>query len=370
MKCRAALLWEQPGTWDVCEVELDPPQRGEVLVRVVATGLCHSDDHFATNDIPLPHLPVCAGHEGAGVVEEIGPGVERLRPGDHIVTSFIPSCGHCRWCASGLQSLCDNGAMLFDGTQLDGTFRMHVDGRDVAQGAMISTFAEYSVMPEISCVKVPEDIPMRSACLVGCGVPTGFGSAVNLSSLKPGEVAIVMGIGGVGANAVQGCRALSAGHIIAVDPVEMKREMALVLGATQAVATIEEAAEIARGLTNGQGADAAIVTVGVTKGEHIAQAFAAIRKAGTVVATGVGPDVGIPVSVLELAMYQKRIQGGIYGGTSPAVQIPHLIELYRNGKLMLDELVTRTYKLEQINEAYEDMHAGRNIRGVIDFADA
>jgi NDMA-dependent alcohol dehydrogenase len=368
MKCRAALLWEQPGTWDVCEVDLDPPQHGEVLVRLIATGLCHSDDHFATNDIPLPHLPVCAGHEGAGIVEDIGPGVERLRPGDHIVTSFIPSCGHCRWCASGLQSLCDNGAMLFDGTQLDGTFRMHVDGRDVAQGAMISTFAEYSVMPEISCVKVPEDVPMRAACLVGCGVPTGFGSAVNLSSLKPGDVAIVMGIGGVGANAVQGCRALSASHIIAVDPVEMKREAAMLFGATQAVATIEEATEIARGLTNGQGADAAIVTVGVTKGEHIAQAFAAIRKAGTVVATGVGPDVGIPVSILELAMYQKRIQGGIYGGASPAVQIPNLIELYRNGKLMLDELVTRTYKLEQINEAYEDMHAGRNIRGVIELA--
>ena len=367
MKCKAALLWKQPGTWDVCEVELDPPQRGEVLVRLAATGLCHSDDHFATNDIPLPHLPVCAGHEGAGVVEAVGPDVQSLRPGDHIVTSFIPSCGHCRWCASGLQTLCDNGAMLFDGTQLDGTFRMHVDGRDVAQAAMISTFSEYSVMPEISCVKIPDDIPMRSACLVGCGVPTGFGSAVNLASLGPGDVAIVMGIGGVGVNAVQGCRMMSAGHIIAVDPVEMKREMAMMLGATQAVASIDEAAEIARGLTEGQGADAVIVTVGVTTGEHLAQAFAAIRKAGTVVATGVGADVGIPISVLELAMYQKRIQGGIYGGASPAVQIPRLIELYRRGQLYLDELVTRTYSLDAINDAYDDMHAGRNIRGVIEF---
>jgi NDMA-dependent alcohol dehydrogenase len=367
MKCNAALLWEQPGRWDVREVDLDPPQRGEVLVRLVATGLCHSDDHFATNDIPLPHLPVCAGHEGAGVVVEVGADVHGLRPGDHVVTSFIPSCGHCRWCASGLQSLCDNGAMLFDGAQLDGTFRMHVDERHVAQGGMISTFSEYSVMPAISCVKVPEDIPMSSACLVGCGVPTGFGSAVNLSGLRPGDVAIVMGIGGVGANAVQGCRAMAAGHIIAVDPVEMKREMALVLGATQAVASIDEAAEIARDLTNGQGADAAIVTIGVTTGEHLAQAFAAIRKAGTVVATGVGPGIGIPVSILELAMYQKRIQGGIYGGASPAVQIPRLIEMYRNGQLMLDELVTRTYRLDQINDAYDDMHAGRNIRGVIEF---
>jgi NDMA-dependent alcohol dehydrogenase len=370
MKTRAALLWEQPGKWQVEEVDLDPPKEHEVLVRLVATGLCHSDDHFATGDIPLPHLPACAGHEGGGIVEEVGPGVRSLRPGDHIVTTFIPSCGHCRWCTSGLHSLCDNGALLFEGAQLDGTYRMHIGDTDVAQGSMISTFSNWSVMPEWSCVKIPEDVPLTSACLVGCGVPTGWGSAVNIAAVQPGDVVIVMGIGGIGINAVQGAVHCSASHVIAVDPIEFKRESALAFGATQAVASIEEAAEIARSLTNGQGADSAIVTIGVVTGEHLSAAFSAIRKAGTVVATGVGKATeaaNVQINLLELAMFQKRIQGAIYGGTSAAKDIPRLIEMYRQGQLKLDELVTRTYPLEKINDAYADMHAGHNIRGVIEF---
>jgi NDMA-dependent alcohol dehydrogenase len=370
MRCNAALLWEQPGPWTVQEVELDPPRDGEVLVRMVATGLCHSDDHFATNDLPLPYLPVCAGHEGSGIVEEIGHGVRTLRPGDHIVTTFIPSCGRCRWCASGMQALCDNGALLFGGQQLDGTFRMHADGKDVAQASMISTFSEWSVMPEVSAIKIPSDVPLKSACLVGCAVPTGWGSAVNVGAVAPGDVVIVIGAGGVGMNALQGARHVNASHIIAVDPVELKRQEAARFGATQTAGTIAEAAEVARGLTNGQGADVAIVTIGVTTGDDIGAAFAAIRKAGTVVVTGVGSAHGpasVPLNLLELPMFQKRIQGAIYGATSPPKDIPRLVELYRRGQLLLDELITRTYRLQEINEAYDDMHAGLNIRGVIEF---
>jgi NDMA-dependent alcohol dehydrogenase len=373
MRCHAALLWEQPGSWTVQEVELDPPRDGEVLVRLMATGLCHSDDHFATNDIPLPKLPVCAGHEGAGIVEAVGHGVRTLQPGDHVVTTFIPSCGRCRWCASGMHALCDNGALLFGGHQLDGTFRMHADGTDVAQGAMISTFSEWTVMPEWSAVKIASDVPFTSACLVGCAVPTGWGSAVNVGAISPGDVVIIIGAGGVGMNAVQGARHATASHIIVADPVAFKREQAPRFGATQTAETTDEAAELARELTNGQGADVAIITIGVTTGDDIGAAVSAIRKAGTVVVTGVGSAHGpasVPLNLLELPMYQKRIQGAIYGATSPPKDIPRLIELYRRGQLLLDELVTHTYQLDEINKAYEDMHAGLNIRGVIEFADS
>jgi NDMA-dependent alcohol dehydrogenase len=369
MKTRAALLWEQPGKWEVASVDLDPPRAGEVLVRMEATGLCHSDDHFATGDIPVATLPFVGGHEGAGVVEEVGPGVTALQPGDRIVTAFVPACGSCRWCASGMQNLCDNGAKMLDGSQLDGSFRMHLDGKDVGQGGCISTFSEFSVMPVTSCIRIDPDLPASSACLLGCGVPTGWGSATRAAAVEPGDVVIVMGAGGVGMNAVQGARYAGASHVLAVDLVDFKREMALRLGATEVFTGMEEAAERARDLTGGQGADSAIVTVGVLDGGHVGQAFAAIRKAGTVVMTAAAAASthGIPVNLLEMTMYQKRIQGAIYGMGSPAREIPRLAGLYRTGALKLDELVTRTYPLDLINEAFADLHAGRNIRGAVTF---
>lgn len=370
MKIQAALLMEQPGVWEVCEVDLDGPQEREVLVRVVASGLCHSDDHVAKGDGKVQHFPYCGGHEVAGVVEEVGLGVHGLAVGDHVVTSFIPGCGRCRWCAAGKQNLCDNGAMLRNGTQLDGTHRMHLDGRPVARSSMIGGFAEYGVMPEWTCVKIPRHIPLTSAALVGCGVPTGWGSAVNAAEVAPGDVVIVMGAGGIGIHAVQGAAHAGASRVIVAEPVAMKRDIARRLGATDAVATIDEAAELARAATNGQGAAAAIVAVGILQSEHIAQGFDAIRKGGTVVVTAVAPSdvVGIPVNLLTLAMYQKRIQGCLYGMMSPSSDMLRLLELYEQGRLVLDELVTRTYPLDEINQGYEDLHAGLNVRGVIEFA--
>jgi S-(hydroxymethyl)glutathione dehydrogenase/alcohol dehydrogenase len=304
------------------------------------------------------------------VVEEVGPGVRTLQAGDHVVTSFIPGCGRCRWCTTGQQNLCDNGALMLIGSQLDGTFRMHVDGRDVAQAGCISTFAERSVMPAASCIKIDPHIPLDVACLVGCGVPTGFGSAVHAGNVAPGDVVIVMGTGGVGINAVQGASFVGAARVVAVDPVAFKRDLARKLGATDACADIAEAAELARAITNGQGADVAIVTVGVVTGDHLGAAFSAIRKGGIVVATAAAAQstTGIPVNLLELTMYQKRIQGSLYGMGSPAREIPLLLDLYQRGALQLDELVTRRYSLDQINDAYADMHAGVNIRGVITFS--
>ena len=369
MKTNAALLWSQPGKWEIAEVELDEPKEREVLIRIAAAGMCHSDDHFATGDMPLGISPYCGGHEGAGVVEAIGPGVHSVRPGDHVVLSFIPGCGRCRWCASGMQNLCDNGAMMMGGTQLDGTYRMHLDGKDVGQMSMVSTFSQYTVVPENSCIPIAPDVPLDAACLLGCGVPTGWGSAVIAAEVSPGDVTVVMGIGGIGINAVQGARHAGASRIIAVDPVPFKREMALQLGATDAVENISLAGDLARSLTNGQGADNAIVTVGVTTSEHLGAAFSTIRKGGTLAVTGVGnfAEVGIPVSLIELTMYQKRIHGVLYGNLSPSRAVPQLLGLYQAGQLKLDELITRRYRLDQINEGYADMHAGRNIRGVITF---
>jgi S-(hydroxymethyl)glutathione dehydrogenase/alcohol dehydrogenase len=367
------VIYTQPGKWEVTEVELDPPREGEVLIRMGAAGLCHSDDHIATGDLPLPYLPACAGHEGAGVVEAVGEGVSRFAPGDHVVTTFIPSCGHCRWCAKGMQALCDNGALLFSGRQLDGTFRMHAGATDVGQVAMISTFSEYSVVPEQSTVKISKDVPFTSACLLGCCVPTGWGSAVNVAQVAPGDAVIVVGLGGVGTNALQGCRHASATHVLAVDTDEKKLHPAMSFGATESFSSLADAAERGRELTNGQGADAVIITVGINSGALIGEALNAVRKAGTVVATATGDartEDAIPVNVVALPMYQKRIQGTIYGGCSPAVAIPVFVEMYHNGQLLLDELVTQTYPLSEINQAYEDMHEGRNIRGVVDFSRA
>jgi NDMA-dependent alcohol dehydrogenase len=369
MKTRAAVLMEQPGKWEVIDADLDEPGDREVLVRMAATGLCHSDDHIAKADGKIAHFPYCGGHEGAGVVAAAGPGVRDLQAGDHIVTSFIPGCGRCRFCGSGQQNLCQTGALLMQGAQLDGTFRMHYQGQDVARSSFIGTFAEWSVMPEWSCIKIPDHVPLRSAALLGCGVPTGWGSAVNAAQVEPGQVVIVMGIGGIGINAVQGAAHAGAGRVIAVDPVALKRDAALRLGATDAVASIGDAADLARSLTDGQGADSTIVTVGVLTGEHIAQAFDSIRKAGTVVVTAVAPMAvaDIPVSPFMLAMFQKRLQGCLYGMMSPSSDVPRLLAMYEQGQLKLDELVSRTYTLEEINLGYEDMHAGTNIRGVIEF---
>ena len=371
MKTRGAIIRQAPGTYEVVDLELDDPRQGEITVRMVAAGLCHSDDHIASGDHAVGSYPICGGHEGAGVVVAVGPETHGWTEGDHVVFSFLAACGRCRWCAQGLQNLCDRGAAIMGGTRPDDptSFRMDLDGAPVAQTCGLSTFSEYTTVSTDSAVKVDPELPLEVLCLLGCGVGTGWGAAVNSAEVYPGQTVIVQGIGGIGINAVQGAAHAGASRIIAVDPVEFKRSSALEFGATHAVAGMDEATELARSFTNGQGADAAIVTVGVTTGEHIAQAFSAIRKAGTCVVTGLGSmtDVGIPISPLELTLYQKRLQGSLYGSCAPTSDIPWLIDLYGAGKLKLDELITRTYTLDEINQGFTDMREGRNLRGVISF---
>ena len=370
MRTRGAVITKAPGTYEVIDIELDEPRQDEILVKLAASGLCHSDDHIATGDIAVDNYPICGGHEGAGVVQQVGPWTKGFEVGDHVIFSFLPGCGRCRWCASGRQNLCDLGANALNGARFEDptSFRMHTtDGAPIGQMAGISTFAEHTTVHVDSAVKIEKDLPLEKVCLLGCGVGTGWGSAVNVAEVRPGDTVIVMGVGGVGINAVQGAAHAGASNVIAVDPVAFKRETALQLGATHAVEDIAQAEELAKSLTNGQGADSAIVTVGVTKGEHVAQAFAAIRKAGTVVVTGVGDitAVGLPIAIGELTLFQKRIVGALFGASSPSSDILRQAQMYRDGRIKLDEIITTTYRLDDIARGYEDMHAGRNMRGVI-----
>ncbi|SFM70709.1 S-(hydroxymethyl)glutathione dehydrogenase / alcohol dehydrogenase [Pseudonocardia ammonioxydans] len=368
---RGAVVRSAPGKFEVVDLEVDDPRPGEVEVKMVASGLCHSDDHIATGDIPVGTYPFAGGHEGSGIVTKAGANKKGLKEGDHVVFSFLPSCGHCRWCASGMQNLCDLGAGLLAGTRWEENstrLKMADDGTPVGQMCGLSTFCETTLVSEDSCVKVPDDIPLEVACLVGCGVGTGWGSAVNAGGVQPGHTTIVMGIGGIGINAVQGAAHAGASQVIAVDPVALKREKAQQMGATHAVESMEEATELAKQFTNGQGADQTVVTVGVVKPDHIGQAMASIRKAGTVVVTALG-DINsteaLPVSLADVTLFQKRLQGAMFGMSNPNWDILRQLELYRTGALKLDELVTSTYTLDQVAEAYDDMHAGKNIRGVI-----
>jgi NDMA-dependent alcohol dehydrogenase len=371
MKTRGAIVRQVPGKYEAVDLDLEEPRQGELMVKLTASGMCHTDDHIVTGDMPFGIYPACGGHEGAGVVVQVGPGTPGWREGDHTVFSFLPACGKCRWCAHSMQNLCDRGAGLLNGSRLDdaGSFRMSLDGQPVGQMFGISTFSQYTTIDVDNAVKVRDDVPLESLCLLGCGVGTGWGSAVNLAGLYPGDTVIVMGVGGIGINAIQGAAHVGAGQIIGVDPVPFKRDQAKAFGATHATESMEEAAELARSFTNGQGADAAIVTVGVTTPEHVAQAFAAIRKAGTVVVTGVGDlsNSNLPIPIGELTIFQKRLQGSLFGASNPTADIPWLVDLYARGQLKLDELVTNRYTIEQVAQGYEDMHAGRNLRGIVVF---
>jgi alcohol dehydrogenase (nicotinoprotein) len=366
MKTRAAVLRDMGKDWEIIEMDLDPPKEGEVLVRFAAAGLCHSDDHLRTGDIPVRY-PIVGGHEGAGVVEEVGTGVSRLKPGDHVVCSFLPTCGHCRFCASGMTNLCDLGALFVDNCLPDGTFRFHADGEDFGQMCLLGTFSQHSVVSEHSCIKIDDDLPLQTVALVGCGVPTGWGTAVTAGGVRPGDTTVIYGIGGVGINAVQGAAFAGARNVIAVDPLEFKRENAMEFGATHVAASAETAAEIVSEVTRGVGADQALITVGVVTEEVIASAFAAVRKRGTVVITGLaGPGrKTIQLPSFELTLFEKRIQGALFGSGNPFETIPRLLDLYRAGQLKLDELVTNRYTLDEVNQGYRDMLDGRNIRGLL-----
>ena len=370
---RAAVLWEAGKDWQIEDVELDEPRAGDVLVTMKVAGMCHSDEHAVTGDLPMP-LPVIGGHEGAGVVEAVGPGVTSVSPGDHVAVSFVPSCGRCRWCSSGRSYICNEGAKLFDiGMMSDGREAHHVAGpsgrQAVGRYAQVVTFSEQILCSENSVIAVDKDLPFHALALVSCGVGTGFGSATERAGTKPGDNVAVIGVGGIGINAVQGARIAGAKRVIAIDPIEFKREQAMLFGATHAYASIEEALAAVPDLTWGEMCDRVILSAGVVHGDMVEPALSLTSKGGTLVVTGLAPMVeqDAQLNLFMLSMLNKEVKGTIFGSSNPREMIPRLLSMYRQGDLKIDELVTRRYTLDQVNEGYQDMRDGKNIRGVIDF---
>ena len=369
MKTRAAVIYAPKQPLVIEELELDEPKSGEVLVKMAAVGLCHSDYHVIAGDRPVAMMPMALGHEGAGVVERVGPGVTRIMPGDHVVLMFIPSCGKCKYCVSGMSYACVMAAGLSKGPLPDGTFRLHNRaGENVGQFCMIGAFSEYAVVNENSVCVIEKDLPLDVVCLVGCGVTGGFGAAVHRAKVTPGSSVLVVGVGGVGMNVIQGARIAGATTIIAADVVDSKLTRAKEFGATDTINSQKQDL-VARVLeiTNGAGVDFAFEAISTPA--TIAQAFAATAKCGTIVVIGLTPQRfdSLPISPLQLVLSQKTLMGTLYGASNAPVEIPRLLDLYKHGKLKLNELVTQTYALEEINEGYRDMLAGKNIRGVVKF---
>jgi S-(hydroxymethyl)glutathione dehydrogenase/alcohol dehydrogenase len=351
------------------------------VVKTAFAGLCHSDEHLVTGDIAVPDemlelvgashfLPMIGGHEGSGVVTQVGSAVTSVQVGDHVSCSFIPSCGRCHWCSTGRQNLCDLGAATLAGGMIaDGQYKHRANDTDLNRMAQLGTFAEHMLLAEASVIKVDEDLPLDAVCLVSCGVATGVGSAQNRAGVSSGDTVVVVGIGGIGANAVQGARLAGAANIVAIDTNPSRREKAEEFGATHFFTGFDDATLAVMDMTHGIMADSCILTPGVTTGDLLEPAVGIVSKDGTVVVTGIAPmhQRDVQLDLFSLAMYNKQIKGSIFGSGSPRSEIPRLLGEYRRGALKLDELITERYSLDDINQGYQDMRDGKNIRGVIAF---
>ncbi len=381
MMTRAAVLWGINEEWKIEDVELGDPAPGEVLIKTAFAGLCHSDEHLVTGDLFVDDelaamvgapsfFPMIGGHEGSGVVVEVGQGVTSVEVGDHVSVSFIPSCGHCHWCATGRQNLCDLGATTLAGGMIaDGQYRHHVNGTPANRMAQVGTFSEHMLLNEASVIKVDQDLPLDAVALTSCGVATGVASAQHRANVKSGDTVVVVGVGGIGANAIQGASMAGAANVIAIDTNPDKREKAEEFGATHFYSSFDDAVLHVMEITHGIMADSCILTPGVTTGDLLEPAINIISKDGTVVVTGLAPMAqrNVTLDLFSLSMYNKEIKGSIFGSASPRSEIPRLLKEYRRGALKIDELISKTYTLDQINEGYQDMRDGKNIRGIIAF---
>ncbi|HEX9841453.1 MAG TPA: Zn-dependent alcohol dehydrogenase [bacterium] len=374
MRIKAAVLYGANQPFKVEELELDPPGPGEVLVKMVATGVCHSDLHVVTGDLQRP-FPVVLGHEGAGIIEALGPGVTAVAVGDHVVLTYLPACGKCRWCHTGQPNMCDLGALLRTGRMLDGTARLHTrDGTDVSNFLFVSTWATHSVVPEASLVKVPDYIRLERVCLLGCGFTTGFGAATNAVHIRPGESATIVGCGGLGLAAIQGARSSGAGKIIAVDVHPEKLEMARKFGATHTVLNqhnVDDVVKQIMDITWGLGTDFTFEFVGFDQAmETLKIAFDALRKGGTMCLVGVGSSEfkELPFDPYILAMWRKKVQGVLFGDAQFQWDIPKYVRLFEEGRIDLDGIVTKDFKLDDINTCVQNVFAGNKVaRQVIRF---
>lgn len=382
MKTKGAVLHDVGGPWSVEEFELDPPRAGEVLVEMAAAGLCHSDDHVLTGDMSAPNdvmrslglptmFPTIGGHEGSGIVRQVGDDVTDFAPGDHVVLSFVAVCGQCRWCATGMEYICDVGAFtLTPGMPTDGTFRHHTaDGRPLGHLSKVGAFAEHTVVSTNSLVKIEPQLSLTPCALLSCAIPTGYGSAANRAGVRGGDTVVVVGAGGIGTGAIQGARISGAAQIVAVDPVEFKQKSALRFGATHTAATAAEAQDMVRDLTYGVMADAVVVSPSLITPGDVRDALQLTRKGGTCVLTGMTSQLtrSVKIDLQDFILMNKTLAGTIFGSCNPRADIARLARLYQTGQLQLDEMITRRYRLDEINDAYDDLRNGKIIRGVIDF---
>jgi NDMA-dependent alcohol dehydrogenase len=367
VKARAAVLHAVGRKLEISEVEVHAPRAGEVLVRMAVAGICHTDLHVMTGHVPAP-LPAVLGHEGAGVVAEVGPGVASVRAGDHVIPLWRLSCGVCEYCSAGRPALCAEGLQVrTTGCLPDGSTRFSLDGQPIKHFCGVSSFAEYCVIPERAVLRIPDDLPLDRAALLGCAVISGVGAVFNAARVRPGSSVAVFGTGGVGLNVVQGAAIAGAGPIIAVDLRANKLEWARRFGATDTVdASSGNPVERVRALTGGRGVDYAFEVVGLPA--TMRQAYDSLAKRGMAVVLGVAPATAeVAVPVLPLVFEERTLTGSIYGASRPRIEIPRLIDLYRAGRLKLDELLTRAYPFSQINEAYADLERGELARGVVTF---
>ena len=366
---KAAVLFEPNTPLQIEDVALQDPRANEVLVRIAASGVCRSDYHLVTGATQHP-TPVVLGHEGAGVVEAVGPEVKRVQPGDHVVLSWVPMCGECFYCRNGLPAQCATSiAPLWDGVMLDGTSRLSLGAQTLYHYTALATFAEQAVVPEACCVPIRKDVPLKSAALIGCAVTTGVGAVVRRAQMIPGSSVAVFGCGGVGLNVVQAAALSGADPIIAVDIASDKLAMAKTFGATHVLNASDaqlDPVEAIRALTEGRGADYTFEAIGLPA--VMQQAINAARRGGTIVLVGLGPH-GETID-LEAGVFtrsDKVLTSAYYGMTDPMRDMPMFLDWYLAGKLKLDELVTRTYVLDDITQAFEAMLAGKVARSVIVF---
>jgi S-(hydroxymethyl)glutathione dehydrogenase/alcohol dehydrogenase len=350
------------------DVEVEAPRAGEIKIRMGASGVCHSDLSMQ-NGTMMAAAPIVLGHEGAGVVEEIGEGVSNLAPGDHVIVSWVPQCGDCFFCNRDQGYLCEGAnAALASGGLLDGTTRFTSQGAPLFQMAASGTFSEVSIIPAIGAVKIPDDLDMKVAALIGCGVLTGTGAAMNTADIKKGDTVAVVGCGGVGLNVIQGARIKGAGEIIAVDMNETKLQMAKEFGATATVnASQSDPVSQVMEMTAQRGADVAFEVIGLQ--QTIDQTITMTRRGGQAILVGV-PKMDAMVTVpafFGVVLAEKTIKGCWYGSSNVQKDVPKLIDLYKKGELKLDELISRTISLDQVNEAFDAMKTGEVARTVIQY---